>query len=32
MAPYLDKGGVGVGMKKDPHYHVRLVSGETKAG
>ncbi|MCB2193952.1 MAG: DUF1566 domain-containing protein [Deltaproteobacteria bacterium] len=27
MALYLDKGGVGVGMKKDAHYHLWLVSG-----
>ena len=31
MALYLDKGGVGVGMKKYPHYHMWLVSGEIKA-
>ena len=26
MALYLDKGGIGVGMKKGPHYHVWAVS------
>ncbi|BEQ13358.1 DUF1566 domain-containing protein [Desulfoferula mesophila] len=31
MALYLDKGGVGVGMKKDAHYHVWLVSGQNSA-
>lgn len=28
MALYLDKGGVGVGMKKDAHYCVWAVSGD----
>ncbi|MBU4566467.1 MAG: DUF1566 domain-containing protein [Desulfarculus sp.] len=31
MALYLDKGGVGVGMKKDAHYHVWLVSDRNGA-
>ena len=31
MALYLDKGGVGVGMKKDPHYHLWLVSPATSS-
>lgn len=31
MALYLDKGGVGVGMKKDAHYHLWLVSDQNKA-
>ena len=28
MALYLDKGGVGVGMKKNAHYHAWLVSDQ----
>jgi len=31
MALYLDKGGVGVGMKKDAHYHAWLVSEQNGA-
>lgn len=31
MALYLDKGGVGVGMKKDAHYHLWLVSDQNGA-
>ncbi len=31
MALYLDQGGVGVGMKKDPHYHLWLVSPATSS-
>lgn len=31
MALYLDKGGVGVGMKTDAHYHVWVVSDENGA-